>query len=98
MHEEDIQKMYNYMNAIDGNFVSSVQSQKRKNHGKSLSRTPSVDFREISETFDTLRTAFQSFTSCVRELTTRSNTIVLIVAFFFFVACLSYDRCSEKDT
>ncbi len=84
---EDIRELLNYeMKGSERNIAYSIHNHCGENY-REVHGSTSMNIGEISDTINVLRNVFLSFRSCFKEFTMRSNAIILIVAFFFFVAC-----------
>ena len=82
---EDIRNLCYYDENTSDSIAYSIQSQNmnsQKFHGRTH-----MNFREISNTIDIVRNVFLSFRSYFIAFTRRSDSIVLIIAIFFYVAC-----------
>ena len=82
MFGKDIRDLYNYeVNISKESLPYFTKNRRKKYEGRSL------DVGEISEAIYVLRTIILSFTSYFQEVVKRSDSISLIIAIFFFIAC-----------
>ena len=83
---EDIRNLCNYDENNSNSIAYSIQSHHYKDSRKFHGRTH-MNIREISNTIDVVRNVFLSFRSYFKAFARRSDSIILIIAIFFYVAC-----------